>query len=168
MLWGRLIWTLQEDRIQMKVNEVLLAVGLLIGFGLTVNTVTGQSFSNETNSTVTESQAGEFVDCYSSFNTGMILWKRFGETNISATEPQLKQFFTHLCNFVHDETGSWLDIWKGDNLRMLFNQVDMNKFKMKYYPQGIPRPLIDVSSSLVGVAGAVGNATGTHTEDNKD
>jgi hypothetical protein len=98
----------------------------------------------------------------------MILWKRFGETNISATEPQLKQFFTHLCNFVHDETGSWLDIWKGDNLRMLFNQVDMNKFKMKYYPQGIPQPLIDISSSLVGVAGAVGNATGTNTEDNKE
>ena len=164
------IITVSMDRtykFQIKMNEVLLVVGLLIAFSLTVSTVTGQSF-NETNSTMTESLSGGFVDCYSSFNSGMILWKKFGETNISATEPELKQFFAHICNFVHDETGNWLDIWKGDNLRTLLTQVDMNKFKTKYYPQGIPQPLIDVSSALVGVAGAVGNASATHAEDDKE
>ncbi len=150
---------------QMKMKEVLLVVGLLTAFSLTVTAVYGQPFNNETNSTKTESQSGTFLDCYSSFYSGMILWKRFGETNIDAIEPELKQFFTHTCNFVHDETGQWLDLWKADKLKMLLNQVDMDKFKTKYYPQGIPQSVIDVSSAMVGMAGAVGKGTNTTTED---
>lgn len=150
---------------QMKVTGVLLAVGLLMAFSLTVSAVKGQPFNNETNSTETESQSGTFLDCYSNFYSGMIIWKRLGETNIDATEPELKQFFIHICNFVHDETGKWLDVWKADNLKMLLNQVDMNKFNTKYYPQGIPQSIIDLSSAMVGMAGAVGNTTDTTTQD---
>jgi hypothetical protein len=147
---------------------VLQVVGLLTAFSLTVSAVNGQPFNNETNSTETESQSGTFLDCYSSFYSGMILWKTFGQTNINETEPEFKQFFAHLCNFIHDETGNWSDIWKADNLKMLLNQVDMNKFKTKYYPQGIPQSVIDGFGAMVGMAGAVGNGTKTTTEEENE
>jgi hypothetical protein len=145
-------------------KAILLVIGLLTAFSLTVNAVNGQQFNNETNNTETGSQSGTFVDCYSSFYSGMILLKMFGSTNISATEPELKQFFSHTCNFVHDETGKWLDLWKADELKTLLNQVDIDKFKTKYYPQGIPQSVIDVSGAMVSMAGAVGNGTNTTTE----
>ena len=144
-------------------KAILLVIGLLSAFSLTVSTVNGQPFNNETNTTETESQSGTFLDCYSSFYSGMILLKMFGSTNISATEPELKQFFSHTCNF-HDETGKWLNIWKADELKTLLNQVDINKFKTKYYPQGMPQSVIDVSSGIVGMVGAVGNGTDTTSE----
>ena len=148
----------------MQIKGVLLVVGLLTAFSLTVSAVNGQPFNNVTNTTETESQSGTFLDCYSSFYSGMILLKMFGSTNITATEPELKQFFTHTCNFVHDETGKWLNIWKADELKTLINQVDIDKFKTKYYPQGIPQSVIDVFSGMAGMAGAVGNGTNTTTE----
>ena len=145
-------------------KAILLVIGLLSAFSLTVCVVNGQPFDNETNTTETESQSGTFLDCYSSFYSGMILLKMFGSTNISATEPELKQFFSHTCNFVHDETGKWLNICKADELKTLLNQVDIDKFKTKYYPQGMPQSVIDVSSGIVGMVGAVGNGTDTSTE----
>jgi hypothetical protein len=51
-----------------------------------------------------------------------------------------------------------------DKLKMLFNQVDMDKFKTKYYPQGIPQSVIDGSTAMVSMAGAVVNGTNTITE----
>lgn len=166
--WSGLIGTVRGDRMQMKIKGAILVVGLLTAFGLTVSVVNGQPINNKTNSTVIESQSGTFLDCYSNFYSGMIIWKRFGQTNTDATEPELKQFFTHICNFVHDETGNWLDIWKADNFKMLLNQVDMNKFKTKYYPQGIPQSVIDVSSAMVGMAGAEGNATESTTDNENE
>jgi len=145
-------------------KAILLVVGLLTAFSLTVSAVNGQPFNNVTNTTETESQSGTFLDCYSSFYSGMILWKTLEPINTDATEPELKQFFTHTCNFVHDETGKWLNIWKADELKTLINQVDIDKFKTKYYPQGIPQSVIDVFSGMAGMAGAVGNGTNTTTE----
>jgi hypothetical protein len=124
----------------------------------------GQPFNNETNSTETESPSGTFLDCYSSFYGGMYLWKMFGHTNIDVTDSELKQFFTHICNFVHDETGNWLYLSKLDELKMLLNQVDLDKFKTKYYPQGIPQSVIDVFSGMMGMAGVMGNGTNTTPE----
>jgi len=148
----------------MQIKGVSLVVGLLTAFSLTVSAVNGQPFNNVTNTTETESQSGTFLDCYSSFYSGMILWKTLEPTNTDATEPELKQFFTHTCNFVHDETGKWLNIWKADELKTLLNQVDIDKFKTKYYPQGMPQSVIDISSGIVGMVGAVGNGTNTTTE----
>jgi hypothetical protein len=145
-------------------RALLLVVGLLTAFSLTVSAVNGQPFNNETNTTETESQSGTFLDCYSSFYSGMILWKTLEPTNTDVTEPELKQFFTNTCNFVHDETGKWLNIWKAEEFKTLLNQVDIDKFKTKYYPQGMPQSIIDVSSGIVGMAGAVGNGTNTTTE----
>src|SRR5688572_32002282 len=48
-------------------------------------------------------------------------------------------------------------LWKMDELKMLYNQVDMSKFNTKYYPQGIPGSVIDVFSGIGAMAGAVGN-----------
>ena len=145
-------------------KELLLIVGLLTAFILTVSAVNGQPLNNGTNNTVIESQPRTFTDCYSSFYSGMILLKVTEETDIGS-EPELKQFFTHTCNFIHDETGKWLDLWKMDELKMIYNQVDMNKFNTKYYPQGVPESVIDVFSGMAATAGAVGNGTDSTTED---
>jgi hypothetical protein len=145
-------------------KELLWIVGLLTAFILTVSAVNGQSLNNGTNNTVIESQPRTFTDCYSSFYSGMILLKVTEETDIGS-EPELKQFFTNTCNFIHDETGKWLDLWKMDELKMIYNQVDMNKFNTKYYPQGVPESVIDVFSGMAATAGAVGNGTDTTTED---
>ena len=148
-------------------KELLLIVGLLTAFILTVSAVNGQPLNNGTNNTVIESQPRTFTDCYSSFYSGMILLKVTEETDIGS-EPELKQFFTHTCNFIHDETGKWLDLWKMDELKMIYNQVDMNKFNTKYYPQGVPESIIDVFSGMAATAGAVGNGTDTTTEDEEE
>ena len=87
-----------------------------------------------------------------------------GQTNIDVTDSELKQFFTHICNFVHDETGNWLTLSKVVELKMLLNQVDLDKFKTKYYPQGIHQSVIDVFSGMVGMARVVGNGTNTTPE----
>ena len=145
----------------------LLISCLLLAFSLTVSAVNGQPFFNETNTTETESQPRTFTDCYSSFYSGMIFLKLSEERDIDS-EPELKQFFTHTCNFIHDETGVWLDLWKIDELKMLYNQTDMNKFNTKYYPQGIPESVTDVFSGMAGAAGAVGNGTDTTTENEDD
>jgi hypothetical protein len=89
------------------------------------------------------------LDRYSNFYGGMYLWKMFGQTNIDVTDSELKQFFTHICNFVHDETGNWLNLSKVDELKILLNQVDLDKFKTNYYPQGIPQSVIDVFSGML-------------------
>jgi hypothetical protein len=149
----------------MKKKGMLLVLSLLTAFSLTVSAVNGQSINNESNTTQTESQSGTLMDCYSNFYSGMIVWKMFGDNNTDSNVPELKQFFTNICNFVHDETGQWLDIWKSDEFKMIFNQTDMNKFNTKYYPQGIPQSIIDDSGVIVAMAGGVGNGTNTNTED---
>ena len=44
--------------------------------------------------------------------------------------------------------------WKIDELKMIYNQTDMNKFNIKYYPQGIPESVIDVFSGIAAMAEA--------------
>jgi hypothetical protein len=134
-------------------KELFVVVGLLTAFILTVNTVNGQPLSNGTNNTVIESQPRTFTDCYSSFYSGMIFLKLSEERDIGS-EPELKQFFTDTCNFIHDETGIWLDLWKIDELKMIYNQTDMSKFNTKYYPQGISESVTDVFSGIAAMAEA--------------
>ncbi|MFZ0628632.1 MAG: hypothetical protein WAM16_04975 [Nitrososphaeraceae archaeon] len=130
-----------------------MVFGLLMALILTVNTVNGQPLNNGTNNTAIESQPRTFTDCYSSFYSGMIFLKLSEQRDIGS-EPELKQFFTHTCNFIHDETGLWLDLWKIDELKMIYNQTDMNKFNTKYYPQGTPESVIDVFSGMAAMAEA--------------
>ena len=145
-------------------KELLVVVGLLTAFILTASAVNGQTLNNGTKNTEIESQPRTFTDCYSSFYSGMIFLKVAEEKDIGS-EPELRQLFIHTCNFIHDETGKWLDLWKMDELKMLYDQVDMNKFNTKYYPQGIPDSVIDVFSGIAATAGAVGNGIDTATED---
>ena len=37
---------------------------------------------------------------------------------------------------------------------MIYNQTDMSKFNTKYYPQGVPEPVIDVFSGIAAMAEA--------------
>ena len=134
-------------------KELLVIVGLLTALIPTVNTVNGQPLNNGTNNSLMESQPRTFTDCYSSFYSGMIFLKLSEERDIGS-EPELKQFFTHTCNFVHNETGTWLDLWKIQELKMIYNQTDMNKFNTKYYPQGVPESVIDVFSGMAAMAEA--------------
>jgi hypothetical protein len=143
-------------------KELFVIVGLLMTFILTVNTVNGQPLNNESNNAVMESQPRTFTDCYSSFYSGMIFLKLSEERDMGS-EPELKQFFTHTCNFIHSETGIWLDLWKTDELKMIYNQTDMNKFNTKYYPQGVPEPVIDVFSGIAAMAEAA-----TEEDDEED
>jgi hypothetical protein len=145
-------------------KELLLVFGLLVAFILTVGAVNGQPFNNEINNTEIESQPRTFTDCYSSFYSGMIFLKLSEERDIGS-ESELEQFFTDTCNFIHDETGIWLDLWKIDELKMIYNQTDMNKFNTKYYPQGTPESVIDVFSGIAAMAEA---ATEEEDEDEEE
>lgn len=144
-------------------KELFLVFSLLTII-LTASAVNGQPFNSETNNTGVESQSRTFADCYASFYSGMILLQVSEKREIDS-EPEMKQFFTDTCNFIHDETGKWLDLWKMDELKMLYDQVDMSKFNTKYYPQGIPGSVIDVFSGIGAVAGAVGNGTSINMDD---
>ena len=144
-------------------KELFLVFSLLTII-LTASAVNGQPFDTKTNNTGAESQSRTFTDCYASFYSGMILLQVSEKREIDS-EPEMKQFFADTCNFIHDETGKWLDLWKMDELKMLYNQVDMSKFNTKYYPQGIPGSVIDVFSGIGAMAGAVGNGTSINMDD---
>jgi hypothetical protein len=147
-------------------KELFVVVGLLAALILTTNTVNGQSLSNGTNNTVMESQPRSFTDCYASFYSGMIFLKLSEQRNMS--EPELKQFFTNTCNFFHDETGIWLDLWKIDELKMVYNQTDINNFNAKYYPQGVPQSVIEVFSGITAIAGTTTEEEEVGEEDGQD
>jgi hypothetical protein len=144
-------------------KELFVIFGLLTLI-LTTNAVNAQPLNNLTINTESESQSRTFTDCYASFYSGMILLQVSEKREIDS-ESEMKQFFTETCNFIHDETGRWLDLWKMDELKMLYNQVDMSKFNAKYYPQGIPGSVLDVFSGIGAMAGAVGNGTGINMDD---
>lgn len=152
-------------------RELLAAISL-ISVIITAGAVNGQPFTNQINNSETESQSRTFSDCYASFYSGMILLQVSEKREIES-EPEMKQFFIDTCNFIHDETGKWLDLWKMNELKMLYDQVDMSKFNTKYYPQGIPGSIMDIFSGIGAIAGAVGNGTainmeGEDFEDNED
>lgn len=142
----------------------LFAVFGLLTIILTANAVYAQSLGNETNNAGIDSQSRTFTDCYASFYSGMILLQVSEKREIDS-ESEMKKFFTDTCNFIHDETGKWLDLWKMDELKMLYNQVDMSKFNAQYYPQGVPGSVIDVFSGIGAMAGAVGNGTAINMDD---
>ena len=146
-----------------KMKELFVVFGLLTII-LTGNAVNAQTLGNETINAELDSQSRTFTDCYASFYSGMILLQVSEKREIDS-ESEMKQFFTDTCNFIHDETGKWLDLWKMDELKMLYNQVDMSKFNTKYYPQGIPGDVIDVFSGIGAMAGAVGNGTAINMDD---
>ncbi|HEX7818808.1 MAG TPA: hypothetical protein VF419_05470, partial [Nitrososphaeraceae archaeon] len=148
-------------------KELLVVIGLLTAVILAVSTANGQALNNGTNNTAIESQPRTFTDCYSSFYSGMIFLKLSEDRDIGS-EPELKQFFTNTCNFFHDETGKWLDLWKIDELKMITNQTDMNKFNTKYYPQGTPESVINIYSGMAAMAEAAteeGDEEGDEEED---
>ena len=146
-----------------EMKELVLVFSLLTII-LTASAVNGQPFNTEANNPGTESQSRTFTDCYAGFYSGMILLQVSEKREIDS-EPEMKQFFTDTCNFIHDETGKWLDLWKMDELKMLYDQVDMSKFNTKYYPEGIPGSVIDVFSGIGAMAGAVGNGTSINMDD---
>lgn len=146
-----------------KMKELFAVFGLLT-IVLTVNAINAQSLGNETSNAGIDSQSRTFTDCYASFYSGMILLQVSEKREIDS-ESEMKQFFTDTCNFIHDETGKWLDLWKMDELKMLYNQVDMSKFNAQYYPQGVPGSVIDVFSGIGAMAGAVGNGTAINMDD---
>ena len=143
-------------------KELFVVFGLLTI--ILTNAVNAQPLNNVTNNAATESQSRTFTDCFASFYSGMILLQVSEKREIDS-ESEMKQFFTETCNFIHDETGKWLDLWKMDELKMLYNQVDMSKFNAKYYPQGIPGSVLDVFSGIGAMAGAVGNGTAINMDD---
>jgi hypothetical protein len=145
-------------------KELFVAVSLMtiILAASTVNAINAQPLTNQTNPE-TESPS-TFTDCYASFYSGMVLLQVSEKREIDS-EPEMKQFFTDTCNFIHDETGKWLDLWNINELKMLYDQVDMTKFNTKYYPQGIPGSILDVFSGMGAMAGAVSNGTSINMDD---
>lgn len=149
-----------------EMKELFVTVGLMtiILAASTVGAVNAQPFTNQTNNSETESPSRTFTDCYASFYSGMILLQVSEKREIDS-EPEMKQFFTDTCNFIHDETGKWLDLWKINELKMLYDQADMSKFNAKYYPEGISGSVLDVFSGIGAMAGAVSNGTAINMDD---
>ena len=88
-------------------KELFVVFGLL-AIILTGNAVNAQTLGNETIN-AEDSQSRTFTDCYASFYSGMILLQVSEKREIDS-ESEMKQFFTETCNFIHDETGKWLDL----------------------------------------------------------
>jgi hypothetical protein len=147
-------------------KELFVVVGLMtiILAASALSAINAQSFTNQTNNSETESQSRTFTDCYASFYSGMILLQVSEKREIDS-EPEMKQFFADTCNFIHDETGKWLDLWNMNELKMLYDKSDMSKFNSKYYPQGIPGSVLDVFSGIGAMAGAVSNGTAINMDD---
>jgi cobalamin biosynthesis protein CobT len=157
---------MKADVNSLEMKELFFAVSLMtiILAAGSVNAINAQPFTNQTSNSETESEPRAFTDCYASFYSGMILLQVSEKREIDS-ESEMKQFFTDTCNFIHDETGKWLDLWNMNELKMLYDQVDMTKFNSKYYPQGIPGSVLDVFSGMGAMAGAVSNGTSINMDD---
>jgi len=59
----------------------------------------------------------------------------------------LKQHFTNLCIFWYDETGIWISPLDSNDQKIGM-QVDADKFRTKYYPNGIPQSVKELLQDL--------------------
>jgi len=71
-------------------------------------TPTSTDGNNETNGT---EKPRKFIDCYSDLALGTLILTVITPTNITftnLTDPEIKAFFTNLCDFYHEKTGVWV------------------------------------------------------------
>jgi hypothetical protein len=71
-------------------------------------TPTSSNDNNETNGT---EKPRKFNDCYSDLALGTLILSVITPTNITFTnlaDPEIKAFFTNLCDFYHEKTGVWV------------------------------------------------------------
>jgi len=71
-------------------------------------TPTSSNDNNETNAT---EKPRKFIDCYSDLALGTLILTVITPTNITftnLTDPEIKAFFTNLCDFYHEKTGVWV------------------------------------------------------------
>jgi len=80
------------------------------------------------------SQNRSFLKCYTSFSTAMMLSNMLTPYSVDLTDPDIKGFFSNVCNFVHEKNGIWPNISDDPNSF----EYDFNEFLSKYYPYGMP------------------------------
>ena len=68
------------------------------------------TLSNHNNETNGTGKLRAFSDCYSDLALGTLILSVITPTNITLTnlaDPEVKAFFTNLCDFYHEKTGVW-------------------------------------------------------------
>jgi hypothetical protein len=75
--------------------------------------ILNQSLGHNNNDTNSSDKPRKFNDCYSDLTLGTLILSVVTPTNINLTnlaDPEVKAFFTNLCNFYHEKTGVWAGI----------------------------------------------------------
>jgi len=76
-------------------------------------TLSNNTIDNNNNDTSESEKPRIFNDCYSDLALGTLISSVLTPTNINLTnlaDPEVKTFFTNLCNFYHQKTGVWAGI----------------------------------------------------------
>jgi hypothetical protein len=76
-------------------------------------TLSNYAIDNNDNDTGKAEKLRTFNDCYSDLTLGTLISSVLTPTNFNLTDlvnPEVKIFFTYLCNFYHQKTGIWADV----------------------------------------------------------
>jgi hypothetical protein len=76
-------------------------------------TLSNNTIDNNINDTSKSEKPRTFNDCFSHLALGTLISSVLTPTNINLTDlanPEVKTFFTYLCNFYHEKTGVWAGI----------------------------------------------------------
>jgi len=85
----------------------------------------------------TKTEPRTFMDCYISWAFWGKLANTFSPVTIDVTDPDIKAFFSNMCNFAHEKTGKWISTMDS-NLTKITSTFNKTEFENKYYPNGIP------------------------------
>jgi hypothetical protein len=89
------------------------------------------TYSNNTN------KERSYLSCYRSF-ASMIIYSNLFSPNeyfINLTDPDIKQYYSNICNYLHEKYGIWIDAIQDDPDKF---QYGWDEFKPKYYSNGVP------------------------------
>jgi hypothetical protein len=92
--------------------------------------------ANVTNSTDIRSRS--FLSCYSEIAAFFELSLTFTPSTVDPKDPQVKKIITNLCNFYHEKTNLWVNIFDSEDGKLI--EPYAKEFNETYYA-AIPESL---------------------------
>jgi protein-disulfide isomerase len=97
-------------------------------------------------STEKDSENRTFADCYSEIAGSILLASIFTPYTIDLTDPEMKNYFSNVCNFYYEKSGKWIKMLQDSEIAAMYGQEFYNK-----YGNTIPESLSKLLEYDVGV-----------------
>jgi hypothetical protein len=65
---------------------------------------------------IVSAESKNFLECYRSFSSYLFMMNVFSGTNFDLLDTKMKAWITNICNFYHEKTGVWVNIWDDNSI----------------------------------------------------